>query len=130
MRYFHCLVSHKRKCNYVEEIVIYNSTIRGNDSMRKKTQEYFQSMYAEDRATRPKLDGFEFKTLEASSRISMEREFSEDETWDGLNYCNWDKAPDPDGFNTTFLQEFRVVIKKDIIEMLKSSTSLNFLSNL
>lgn len=30
-RYFHCLTSYRRRCNYVEEIIIDNNSIQGNE---------------------------------------------------------------------------------------------------
>lgn len=47
----------------------------------------------------------------------LEAEFTEEEIYERLKFCNSDKAPGPDGFNMKFLQEFWHAMKGDVMEL-------------
>lgn len=66
---------------------------------------------------RPNLDDIDFKTLDESSRVELERDFSEEEIFDGLMSCRREKTHVSDDFNVGFLQEFWPIMKKDIVDL-------------
>lgn len=103
-KYFHCLGSHKRMCNYIEEITIDEKQVRGNDCMRNEVKNYFYRLYKEDVERRPRLDG---------------TGVTEDEIFEEHRGCNGDKAPSLDGFNTSFLQEFWHAIEREMVELFR-----------
>lgn len=88
--------------------------VKGNANLREKALLYFHHLYTEEEGRRLKLDELPFKQLSADSRVNLEAP-SMEEVWGCLDECNGDKAPDPDGFNIKFYQEFWNVIKDDIM---------------
>lgn len=55
---------------------------------------------------RLKLYGLQFKQISKMNRLSLEKEFSEEEILESFRSCDDDKAPGPDGFNMKFFQDF------------------------
>lgn len=55
---------------------------------------------------RPKLNGLNFETLDETSLVSLEREFTEEEIFNELMQCNTDKTPGSDGLNMGYIQRF------------------------
>lgn len=43
-KYFHCLANHRRRCNNVDEIVIANICVSGNDNMREDAMNFFKQL--------------------------------------------------------------------------------------
>lgn len=87
--------------------------------MRKQVRGYFQHLYEEEVNRRPMLDSLQFKELGMVSRTELERNFIEEEIFNGIKECNSNKAPKPDGSNMQFLQEFWHVIKWDLLAVFK-----------
>lgn len=75
-RYFHCLTSHRKICNYVEEMVIDNKNIKGNENMWVKAQEFFQCLYEEEKGIKPKLDGLHFKYQIQPEESSLKKKYA------------------------------------------------------
>lgn len=96
-KYFHALVSHRRRCNVLGE---------GNDAMTDAAKKFFSGLYFEVWGSHPRLDGIQFKFLSRTSRQILEAEFTNCEVQNSLNMCNGDKVPGPDGFDIKFLQDF------------------------
>lgn len=49
----------------------------------------------------------------------LERDFSEEEVWEGLMQCDKDKSSGPDGFNLGFIQKCWHFIKDEIMEIFR-----------
>lgn len=105
-KYFHCLASHRRRYNYVEELKVEDRCINGNEALREEVKGFYQKLYEEEFKRRPRLDGLQFKALDEISRINLEKEFSKEEIVEGLTDYNGDKSTGPYGFNMRFLQDF------------------------
>lgn len=114
---FHALASHYRRCNFIEELWVNNAKIRSNINMREAASDFFSELYKEEFPLRPKLNGLNFKKLSENSWVWIEYDFTDEEIFEALKRCNGDKAPETDGFNLNFLQEFWHVVKDDILEM-------------
>lgn len=61
--YFYCFANHRRRCNYVEELLFNCGCITGN-SMREAAKDFFQDLYEEKFARRPRLDDLQFKRMD------------------------------------------------------------------
>lgn len=73
------MASHNRRCNYVELMKIEDKKVKGNHNRRQGVTEYFSNLYREDFELRPKSADVSFDSLDEASRVSPEREFSEEE---------------------------------------------------
>lgn len=58
--YFHNLASHRRRCNYVDELQIGDEWVSGNDNLREGAMNFFQQLYTEEFALKLKLYGLDF----------------------------------------------------------------------
>lgn len=56
-KYFHCLASYRRMYIYLDELLIDNIHVSGNDNMSEKAQNFFQWLFTEEFNRRLKLDG-------------------------------------------------------------------------
>lgn len=113
----HGRVSHERRHNYVEEMFVGGKGVRGNEAMREAARAFYFDLYSENGSLRPKLDNLQFPCLRDSDRAELEGVFLEEEVRSCLFDCNGDNAPDPDGLNMRFLQDFWLVFKDDIMEL-------------
>lgn len=89
--------------------------MEGNEQLKKESRDYFKRLYHEEHGWRPKLDYINFRTLDESSKLALERKFSKEEILESLVLCKRDKTSGTKGFNMDFLQEFWHIIKKDIL---------------
>lgn len=62
--------------NHVELSKINYKSVEGNDLLREKVRDYFDILYHEDFSWRPKQEGVNFRILDETSRLALEREFS------------------------------------------------------
>lgn len=104
-KYFHCLASHKRRFNYIEELTIDGWRVRGKDLLKHEVRNFFA--------------GLHFRRISDDNIINLEGEFIENEIYEALRDCNGNKAPNPDRFNIKFLQEFWYIIKGDVVEIFR-----------
>lgn len=110
------LANHRRRINYVEELIIGNNCIKGNEALYEGAKKHFQNLYYEDSKFRPKLDNLSFNSVNEREKAQLEEKFTEEEILDCPRECDGDKAPGPDGFNIKFFQTFWDIIKGDIFE--------------
>lgn len=117
-KYFHMLANHRRRINYIEEIIDGKLT-KGNEELREGERMHFQKLYTELTTCWPRLDDLTFNSLDERESNQLEMNFIENELLDCLWECDGDKAPGPDGFNIKFIQSFWEIVKGDIIDFLK-----------
>ena len=67
--------------------------------------EFYKNLYQEPKSWRPTNDGLEFACLDESERLSLEREFDNEEILVVLKEAKGDKAPGPDGFTMGFFSK-------------------------
>lgn len=78
-KYFHHFVSHRRRCNYVEQITVENCEVKCNNDMRKEAGEYFYKLYIEELYRRPRLDSLHFEMLDEDTRNHIKKDFTKEE---------------------------------------------------
>lgn len=59
--FFNCVASHRRRCNYAEDLIVYDNTISGNQNMREAARLFFSELHRKDWKTIPKFDNLNFK---------------------------------------------------------------------
>ena len=72
---------------------------------------FYKNLYQEPESWRPTIDGLEFACLDESERLSLEREFDEEEILALLKEAECDKAPGPNGFTIGFFQKCWSVVE-------------------
>lgn len=71
-KYFHLLANHRRKVNYVEELIMDNNNFKGNKALREGAKRFFQNLYNEKFNLRPKLDDLVFNSLNDTQKVQLE----------------------------------------------------------
>lgn len=62
-KFFHFMVSHHRRINYVEKMVIEDRMMKGNKQLRQEVKSFFCRLYLDEFNWRPQLDGISFQSL-------------------------------------------------------------------
>lgn len=75
--------------------------------------DFYKKLYQKPESWRPTIDGLDFASLIETKRLFLE-EF-EAEILEALTEAEGDKAPDPDGFTTTFFQNSWSVLEGDVM---------------
>ena len=66
---------------------------------------FYQGLYEETKLGRPTMDGLDFACIEEEERLSLEKEFTEEEVTQVLREMESDKAPSLDGFTMAFFSQ-------------------------
>lgn len=90
-KYFHYLANHRRRINYVKELIVNENSVKANDNMRKSVKSYFKRLYTKKFDQRPKLDDLLFNRLQDLDSIQLEAAFTEEEILSCLWDCNGEK---------------------------------------
>lgn len=80
-KYFHTLAKHRRRVNYVEELIMDNNSIKGNETLRDGAKTHFQKLYYEDFKYWPTLGNLSFNSLNERERDQLEVKFTKEEIW-------------------------------------------------
>lgn len=118
-RFFHCTVSYNRHKNYIEELEVDENCFSGSPAMTEAARRYFTELYCEEFEDRQRLDNLLFPMLDNADQELLEREFTVEKIKNCSFECNGEKAPDLDGFNMKFLQQFWPVFKDELLELIK-----------
>lgn len=92
--------------------------MKNAEDIQAHVEDYFQTLFREDRLSRPKVDGLSMPMLEAGQAEWLERPF-EEEVKKVVWMMDGDKAPGLDGFTLAFYKLCWEVIKEDLMLMLK-----------
>lgn len=82
--------------------MIENQLVWGNDGLREEVKNFFQDLYIVEFNRRPKLNELQLNKLDDDCRQYLEREFSEEEVWEGIKLCDKDKSLGLHRFNFGF----------------------------
>lgn len=95
----------------MQQLEIDSRLVQGNKQIRQEARKFFCKLYNEEFSWTTKIDGVQFRELDETNRLALEREFTEDKIFVGLKHCTKDKAPYPNGFNMVSTQKFSEVMK-------------------
>uniref|UniRef100_A0A5B7BIZ0 Reverse transcriptase domain-containing protein n=1 Tax=Davidia involucrata TaxID=16924 RepID=A0A5B7BIZ0_DAVIN len=101
--------------NNIRQIQVGDQILSEMEEVNKGISDFFENLYKEPRHWRPDLEGLEFASLLQGDVEGLEGPFSEEEVVAGLNSCEGDKAPGPDGFSMAFFQQCWPTIKEDMM---------------
>jgi hypothetical protein len=104
-----------KRYNTIESLHINGSLTSNPAAIRDHAVKFYESMFAERMAWRPRLDDLVFESLFAVEASSLEAPFLEKEVKDVVFGMDGNKAPGPDGFSLAFFQACWDVLKEDIM---------------
>uniref|UniRef100_A0A2N9I472 Reverse transcriptase domain-containing protein n=1 Tax=Fagus sylvatica TaxID=28930 RepID=A0A2N9I472_FAGSY len=97
-KFFHGMANSHRRNNYIEKLEEEGVVYDEDQVLRDHVVQFYQSLYDESEAWRPKVDGLELDSIRAGDREWLERKFDKEEILQVLHSIQGDKAPGPDGF--------------------------------
>ena len=104
-RFFHRLANSHRNANLIKRIEVDGVLYEDEADVRSQLVFFYQGLYKEIEAWRPTMDRLDFACIEEEERLSLEKEFSNEEVIQVLREMDGDKAPGPDGFNMAFFSQ-------------------------
>ena len=79
----------------------------------------YKNLLSDPGGWRASPESLVFSRLEDNEAAGLEASFIEEEVLSALSALNGDKAPEPEGFSTTFWQFSWDIVKNDIMELFK-----------
>jgi hypothetical protein len=113
-KYFHKCVKLRHGRNAIKALKEGDSWVQSPMEVRRVVVDYFSNHVASTEWVRPKLDGVIFESLDAEEDASLVAPFSLEEIEGGLEECDGDKSPGPDGFNFAFIKKFWYLMKEEV----------------
>ena len=87
----------------------------GESDVLDHVVDFYKKIYQGLESWRPTIDGLEFDCLDETERLSLERDFEEEEILEALKEAEGDEAPGPDGFTMAFFQKCWSVVERDVM---------------
>ena len=104
-RFFHRLANSHRNANLIKRIEVDGVLYEDEADVCSQLVLFYQGLYKEIEAWCPTMDRLDFACIEEEERLSLEKEFSNEEVIQVLREMDGDKAPGPDGFNMAFFSQ-------------------------
>jgi hypothetical protein len=131
-RFFHKTTNSNRRNNYLSSLEVDGRIFEDKEDIKIQVERFYHSLFQESESWRPKVDGIEFDSIDASDRDMLEKPFDREEVFQVIQNLQGDKAPGPDGFTMAFFQKCWQVVADDIMaffgevfEFCKFEKSLN-----
>ena len=109
---------HRRRIT-ISKMRINGEFITGEEQLRLRIANAFESMLADYGDWRANLVGLHFSRLNALEAENLELQFMWAEVFNALNDLNGDKAPSPDGYTVAFWQSNWGTIKEDVLKLFR-----------
>jgi exonuclease III len=114
-KFFHGMANSHRRSNHIENLEEEGVVFHEDQDIREHVVQFYQSLYQENEAWRPKVDGLPLDSIRAGDRAWLERKFDKEEILQVLHSSQGDKAPGPDGFTMGFFQKCWNVVEADVL---------------
>jgi hypothetical protein len=114
-KYFHSVMSSRRRSNAISSIHVDGVTLEGVSSIRQAVFTHFASHFKASYVERPGVGNLLFRTLSVGDRSSLTKPFSEAEVRAAIWDCDSFKSPGPDGINFGFYKDFWEELKGDVM---------------
>ncbi|GKV46066.1 hypothetical protein SLEP1_g53078 [Rubroshorea leprosula] len=115
MRFFHRVANGRKAQNHITSLMCDGGWVVEPTQVKKEAMNYFSKLFQEDKRSRPKPYGVNFKQISIEGNQWLERPFSTEEIEEALRSCEGSKAPGPDGYNFTFLKFAWNNLKEDFM---------------
>uniref|UniRef100_A0A2N9J584 UBC core domain-containing protein n=1 Tax=Fagus sylvatica TaxID=28930 RepID=A0A2N9J584_FAGSY len=114
-RFFHKTTNSNRRNNYLSSLEVDGRIFEDKEDIKIQVERFYHSLFQESESWRPKVDGIEFDSIDASDRDMLEKPFDREEVFQVIQNLQGDKAPGPDGFTMAFFQKCWQVVADDIM---------------
>ncbi len=104
-KFFQKVANSHRRCNYMDNLEVEGMVYEADQHTRDQAVQFYDSLYQENEAWRPKFDGLPFDVIREEDREFLERKFEKDEILQVLHSSQGDKSPSSDGFTMGFFQK-------------------------
>ena len=104
-RFFHRLANSHRNANLIKRLEVDGVIYEDEADVRYQLVLFYQGLFEENEVWSPTMDGLDFACIGEEERVSLEKEFSEEEVIQVLREMEGDKAPGPDGFIMAFFSQ-------------------------
>lgn len=101
--------------NSINNLWIRELGVVDEEDLKRHVEEFFRSLYYDERPIWPQVDGLNLPLLGAGQLDWLGRPFDEEEVKKAMWSLNGDKAPEPDGFTIAFYKACWEVILGDLI---------------
>ena len=115
-RFFYRLANSHRNANQIKRIEVDGVLYEDESDVRSQLVLFYQGLYEETEVGHPTVDGLDFACIGEDERLSLEKEFTEEEVIQVLREMEGDKAPSPDGFTMAFFHKCLSVVEKDVMD--------------
>ena len=104
-RFFYRLANSHRNANQIKRIEVDGVLYEDESDVRSQLVLFYQGLYEETEVGHPTVDGLDFACIGEDERLSLEKEFTEEEVTQVLREMESDKAPSLDGFTMAFFSQ-------------------------
>ena len=104
-RFFYRLANSHRNANQIKRIEVDGVLYEDESDVRSQLVLFYQGLYEETEVGHPTVDGLDFACIGEDERLSLEKEFTEEEVTQVLREMEGDKAPSLDGFTMAFFSQ-------------------------
>jgi len=118
-KYFHSVLSSRRKCNAIVSLVVNSSLVEGVQPIRQAVFSHFRDHFAALDMYRSGVDNLSFKNLSFVEGNGLIKPFSVDEVKTAIWDCDNYKSPGPDGVHFGFIKDLWEVVKGDIMPFIQ-----------
>lgn len=125
-KFFQRIASAWSNTNYIHSLLDENGNEVDQTSLNNHITSYFMKLYKDQGIIRSKLDGLQFPRISTDQRWLV-RPFEESEIKNVVWSIEDDKALGPDGFSMAFFKACWDVVKRDIIDTVRSFHEESFL---
>ncbi|RVW55706.1 LINE-1 retrotransposable element ORF2 protein [Vitis vinifera] len=101
--FFHKMANSNRRKNCLKKIKVNGNWLSEEQEIQRGVVRAFQSLLSDPGGWRPSVNNLEFDSIGVEEAARLELMFTVEEVFLALSELNGDKAPGPDGLNTTFL---------------------------
>lgn len=111
------MASVRRMTNGIQSLRIDGVQVDDVEGLKEHVEDYFKTLFRDDRPVRPKVDGLLLPQLGEGQAVWLERPFLEEKVKKVVWSMESDKAPDPDGFTLVFYKACWEVIREDLMQV-------------
>ncbi|XP_045791342.1 uncharacterized protein LOC123886049 [Trifolium pratense] len=117
-KYFHSVLASRRRRNSLAVIQVDGVTVEGVNPIRQAVFSHFESHFQAPIVDRPGIDDLQFKRLNLVEIGGLTKPFSETEVKQAVWDCDSYKSPGPDGINFSFIKDFWVELRGDVMRFI------------
>jgi len=109
------VLASRRRRNTLGSIIVNGVVVEGVQPVRQAVFSHFSSHFRAHHICRPTIDDLQFRGLSYAEGVGLIKPFSVKEVKATIWDCDNFKSPGPDGINFSFIKDFWIDLKEDIM---------------